>query len=490
MSDAKDIKTPDSEKEQPKDELETEISPEEQEETTSEENDDTLKDEELSEEQEDDVPSEDLEDNSENLSDEETSKTSEKTEDTSENKKELVKIEKPAKEKKCSKGFFGCLFSLLTMFLWLFVVLIGTMPWWLSSPYIPQYVPQEIIKYLPPMPQAMVSQKVENPVAKGEATFSSDKLDVLEVQINAINNRVDNIEFNQVADLTKRVEQLELAKEVFKIDAANPDELLAQQNLEAKADAAVASSLKDLDTLKEKLENVSDKLEQLSTKTENVENSVSDIKNKETKDNKAKKEHDAEAQTSLNEMKANFAKAIEKRDQALSVISSISLLEDAFNYGASYTNELEILKNILGSPEEYQEDLTILEKHADTGIKPLGKLIKDFEDLAPEVAWASIKVKDDGIIGKVLIRLKDLVAFRRTGEKAPQNSTESIVDDAEKLVASGSIIEALKELDKLNDEDAKKIVQPWIEEAKAYTETKSTVRKITMRLVENAAKPI
>ena len=377
-------------------------------------------------------------------------------------KPEAKKAEKPIKIKepqKSGKGFFGIIFGFLTLVLWIVVIAVGTMPWWINNPHIPS----EVKTYI---------DKIPFKIPALNQTDSGD-LGFIETLVADLQNKVEQLEQTTLDNLTKRVEQLEINKEFAgeTLDTTPDSEKVVQPN-----------NTEELDVLKADFANLTTKFDLLSDKTKNVETSLTNLEKKEAvKTDKTKTEVDLKS----------IENVIERRDQALAVIATVSLLEDAFNYGTPYNNELELLKNILLNSELYEAELTLLEKYASSGIKPLARLIKDFNDIAPEAAWASLKIpQEGGVAGKVIAKLKSLVSFRRMGDKAPENSTENIIYNAEKLINLGSINDALKELEKISDQDAITVITPWLEDAKAFVDVKAVLRKMIMNLVENASKPL
>ncbi len=148
------------------------------------------------------------------------------------------------------------------------------------------------------------------------------------------------------------------------------------------------------------------------------------------------------------------------------VVLAVAQLRDAVHRGRPYPKVLQGVKAVAGDDPAMKAALAGLEKHAAAGIPTLSVLQGEFAGLAGQIAAAGRDADDGGWFDGALVRILSLVKFRRIDGSGGSGSVDSLVAQAEKHLAGGDLIAAVKSVEELRSAAAS-TAAPWLARAKA-----------------------
>jgi len=159
---------------------------------------------------------------------------------------------------------------------------------------------------------------------------------------------------------------------------------------------------------------------------------------------------------------------------AKALVLAASNLHQKISQGAPFTVALDALKAVAGGDPDIEAGIVLLAKIAPEGAPTLVVLKDRFDKLAGRIVQARRVKQKGGWMDRALGRLSSLVTWRRvdgkgkTQEKTKGKMTtaDAIVADAETRLKDSDLKGAVKALDGLGDDGARKIAAPWLAAAK------------------------
>ena len=387
------------------------------------------------------------------------------TDQTSTGDGEHLSIASPAQTKKSGGAW------LLLFFLLIVIFGAGHLTWPSWQPYVMAYIPDGLNI-------AFADSRVDSLTTRiGELETKTNSLRHRDEEIDLLNNEREKLQ-KSLASVLKRIETLELSildvKEMAKAAAT------------AEAAAAASHGLKELYERLEKLETVPtqsanprlanrlNKLEEdqiitqeFSQRIKNLERSGASSRQKLTETLNQLKASRLTVQALEGRVASVETRPANNRSKTSSIIIlAVSELRDAVHKGRAYLNELEAVKAVAGNSPEILRVLVGLNTHAAQGIGTLSELRETFSKLAGTIVAADRVAPDAGWISRSLMQISSLVKFRRVDGLSEANSTEFLVFQAEKHLASDNLAEAVRVLEQLDDM-AKAEASKWLSNAKA-----------------------
>lgn len=169
---------------------------------------------------------------------------------------------------------------------------------------------------------------------------------------------------------------------------------------------------------------------------------------------------------------------------APAVVLAVGQLRDAVARSGPFSQELDVLKALVGAESEMMAAVAALEPYAGEGVATLVSLRDRFGPLAGRVVGASRALKGDGWIERTANRLSSLVSIRKTGPRAAAagEGADGVVARAESLLAGGDLAAAVQAMEGLSGASAE-VAASWIGDAKARLAVERAVSVLDARAV-------
>lgn len=133
----------------------------------------------------------------------------------------------------------------------------------------------------------------------------------------------------------------------------------------------------------------------------------------------------------------------DRRENAERIVLALELgnLKRALDRGGNYASELSELSRISAG----KIDLTILERHQDSGVPTLADLRQEFRPVAHAMIDAASVPADASALDRLLMGAKSIVRVRRVEHSPGDTSVEAIVSRMEAALAEGKFTDVLEQ---------------------------------------------
>jgi len=152
-----------------------------------------------------------------------------------------------------------------------------------------------------------------------------------------------------------------------------------------------------------------------------------------------------------------------KKTQAL--IIAVMQVRETLRTSRPFTNDLAALKAVAAGSLEVQAAIRALEPFAAAGVPTLATLRKRFDVLAGEIVRAENAMKGEGWLVRTINRFAALITVRRT-ENPPPGSLDAQIAEAERSMAAGDLMTAVKVIGGLSG-NAAAVAKGWVKDARA-----------------------
>jgi uroporphyrinogen-III synthase/outer membrane murein-binding lipoprotein Lpp len=170
----------------------------------------------------------------------------------------------------------------------------------------------------------------------------------------------------------------------------------------------------------------------------------------------------AEGQTALTETLQGIP---QNELKAASMLMVMTQLRSSMNRSEPFADDLQLLKKLVGDKNpELVATIDGLAPKAESGVLTSAGLSEQFKGMAGDIVVASLKGEDISVQERAKARFGDLLKIEKDGELITGTDTQATVARAQKLLDSGDVQAAIKELQSL-DGEAATAAQPWIHEA-------------------------
>ena len=181
------------------------------------------------------------------------------------------------------------------------------------------------------------------------------------------------------------------------------------------------------------------------------------------------------------ETKVPSSGTADKSTKVRAFLLAVVQLRTAAHAGRSFSEELEILKNLKLNDTDLSEAITGLTEAAKNGMPSLSQLRQEFTELAGAIVQAENLPKGEGLMDRTLARLGQTLKWRRTDDFNGTN-VEAVVARAERSLGRSDLADAVAELKTLTTAPAKKAA-PWLKNAEALISVNKVLDRLQIRAV-------
>jgi hypothetical protein len=152
--------------------------------------------------------------------------------------------------------------------------------------------------------------------------------------------------------------------------------------------------------------------------------------------------------------------------KAATMLLVLTKFRDSLNRSAPFEEDLQLLQKLVGDADpEVSQAIERLAPRAAEGVLTHQGLSEEFRGLAGDIIVASLKGEDVSVQEKAKARFNEILRVEKNGELITGTDTQATVVRAQKLLDEGNIRGAIKTLQSLEDSEASRAAQPWIDEA-------------------------
>lgn len=172
------------------------------------------------------------------------------------------------------------------------------------------------------------------------------------------------------------------------------------------------------------------------------------------------------------------------KDDSQALVLAVAQLRDSVRRGVPYADDLEALRKIADENGEIASSLSQLEGRAATGVPTLAALSRRFDAMAGKLVNAAQAGADASWWEQAAERVGSLVTFRR--KDGSVGGAEGAVAQAEQLLDQGDLKAAVNVLEGLSpklDANAKKVLDPWLDDANARLAAERALATLHVRAI-------
>ena len=223
-----------------------------------------------------------------------------------------------------------------------------------------------------------------------------------------------------------------------------------------------------------------EKMDQIQNQARNISNTVEQLSKKAQEISEEKIENGTQALSDrLDQLETKIKEgtaSIEGPDmeglptqelKAAAILVAFSQFRNSLDREAPFEEDLVLLQKLIGDDNpELTAKLNELSVHADDGVLTASGLASELKKMTGDIVVSSLQGEDVSIKEKAKARFGSILQVEKDGEVISGTKTQTTVSKAQEYVEQGKIEDSIVTLEGL-DEGSAKIVQPFIEKAKA-----------------------